>query len=185
MRDYEKATRARLGWMLGDSIQIQVSWYEGVHPCPVCGHAVEGESGDHGSCARCGWESDGLQEDEPDFRGGANTVCLNDARENYARTGMADPLRHPERLRELIASGQLEPVYVGYCSVCSHPLPGYLNMGETCPQCGWADSPFHENNPDTYTGWLNGDITLSRARRNYRRHGRWQAGKDVDKPTAD
>ena len=33
----------------------------------------------------CGWQNDPLQFDKPDYRGGANVMSLNEAREAYAR----------------------------------------------------------------------------------------------------
>ena len=48
------------------------------HKCPICGkyEFVEHESYDR--CDVCGWEDDGLQEDEPDYAGGANDMSLNE-----------------------------------------------------------------------------------------------------------
>lgn len=182
MEDHEKRMRERLGWMLGEEVHIQVAWFEGVRPCAVCGETCEGRPGDFVICRRCGWEEDQIQEEDPDYRGGANTVSVNDARENYARTGMADPLCHPERLRQLIETGLIQPIYVGYCSVCGHTLPGYLNMGETCPACGWVDEPWHDEDPDNYSGCRNKGLTLSQARERFRREGRWQPEGEADGP---
>ena len=36
-------------------------------------------------CPVCGWEDDDIQNDEPDFAGGANEMSLNQAREAYRR----------------------------------------------------------------------------------------------------
>ena len=45
------------------------------HKCKVC------EMGDiifiHDICMFCGWEDDGLQNEQPDYRGGANHMSLN------------------------------------------------------------------------------------------------------------
>jgi hypothetical protein len=38
-------------------------------------------------CSVCGWEDDPVQANEPDYKGGANSVSLNEARENFARYG--------------------------------------------------------------------------------------------------
>ncbi|NLG37630.1 MAG: hypothetical protein GX549_06405 [Clostridiales bacterium] len=34
-------------------------------------------------CDVCGWQDDGVQNDDPDFAGGANHMSLNQAREAY------------------------------------------------------------------------------------------------------
>jgi hypothetical protein len=36
-------------------------------------------------CGICGWEQDGVQLDDPDYRGGANSESLNEARVEWAR----------------------------------------------------------------------------------------------------
>ncbi len=45
------------------------------HKCKVCG------MGDiermHEVCVFCGWEDDGVQNDDPDYTGGANKLSLN------------------------------------------------------------------------------------------------------------
>lgn len=46
--------------------------------CPVCGkhHFIEQDFFE--VCPVCGWEDDGIQRDDPDFRGGANEMSLNE-----------------------------------------------------------------------------------------------------------
>ena len=50
--------------------------------CAVCGNAVNEE--DCGHCFTCGWDGDTVQENEPDYRGGANKISLNEARIKWA-----------------------------------------------------------------------------------------------------
>ena len=50
------------------------------HPCPVCGETLFGEGGSYEICELCGWEDDPVQLADPEFRGGANQVSLNQAR---------------------------------------------------------------------------------------------------------
>ena len=38
-------------------------------------------------CPICGWEDDVIQTVDPDIKGGANIVSLNQARANYAKFG--------------------------------------------------------------------------------------------------
>lgn len=53
-----------------------------LHPCPCCGfRTMTGEwRGTYDLCPVCGWEDDGVQYDDPDYRGGANLESLNEAR---------------------------------------------------------------------------------------------------------
>ncbi|HEY7767429.1 CPCC family cysteine-rich protein [Longimicrobium sp.] len=53
-----------------------------LYPCHCCGfHTLsEAERGTYEICRVCGWEDDGAQSDDPDYRGGANTESLNEAR---------------------------------------------------------------------------------------------------------
>ena len=46
--------------------------------CAVCENEIAEE--DCYNCFICGWDSDPLQEDNPDYRGGANRITLNEAR---------------------------------------------------------------------------------------------------------
>lgn len=50
--------------------------------CPCCGKTQVGE---YAICDNCEWENDPLQAAHPDFRGGANKMSLNEAREAYRR----------------------------------------------------------------------------------------------------
>ena len=60
--------------------------------CPCCGKE-EVEYFD--ICETCGWQNDDLQLDHPDMAGGANPISLNQARENYEKTGRAKPQTNP------------------------------------------------------------------------------------------
>ena len=52
------------------------------HMCPVCGKFEFPTHGSYDVCEECGWEYDGLQENEPD-EGGANPETLNGYRALY------------------------------------------------------------------------------------------------------
>ena len=52
------------------------------HLCPVCGKHEFPRRGSFDVCEECGWEDDGLQENEPD-EGGANPETLNGYRALY------------------------------------------------------------------------------------------------------
>ena len=47
--------------------------------CPVCGKHYFDEIGAYEICPVCGWEDDPLQRREPDLKGGANSMSLNEA----------------------------------------------------------------------------------------------------------
>lgn len=57
-----------------------------LHPCPCCGfRTLESPTrGSYDICESCGWEDDGQQFDDPDYRGGANAESLNEARAAFA-----------------------------------------------------------------------------------------------------
>ena len=50
------------------------------YTCPVCKSENEGEFPSSNVCNVCGWEQDAVQEDDPDYRGGANRKSLNECR---------------------------------------------------------------------------------------------------------
>ena len=51
--------------------------------CPCCHKFRFDEVGKYEICSVCGWEDDPLQRRDPDLKGGANTLSLNEARHNY------------------------------------------------------------------------------------------------------
>ena len=74
---------------------------EGRFACPCCGRLTLDEEppGTYDICKECGWEDDNVQFHDLDFRGGANTESLREARENYVRYGRYTaplPNRRPE-----------------------------------------------------------------------------------------
>jgi hypothetical protein len=59
------------------------------YPCPCCGFMtlIEEQPGSFDICAVCFWEDDNVQFHDPDYRGGANKVSLNEARRNFLEYG--------------------------------------------------------------------------------------------------
>ena len=49
--------------------------------CLCCGEGIIKES--HDICLVCGWEDDEVQNDSPDFRGGANKESLNEHKAEF------------------------------------------------------------------------------------------------------
>ncbi|MCQ2524780.1 MAG: hypothetical protein MJ123_10620 [Lachnospiraceae bacterium] len=51
--------------------------------CPVCRKHIFEEKGKYEICPVCGWEDDPLCRKDPTFKGGANELSLEEAREIY------------------------------------------------------------------------------------------------------
>ena len=52
--------------------------------CKCCNLGlIDREEDSHDVCYVCGWEDDGVQNDDPDFAGGANTLSLNEYRKDF------------------------------------------------------------------------------------------------------
>ena len=73
--------------------------------CPCCGYLTIPDDGTYpGSffvCPVCYWEDDDVQFYDPDLRGGANQMSLNEARMAFAKFGAVDAMfspkvRHPQ-----------------------------------------------------------------------------------------
>lgn len=62
------------------------------YPCPCCGYLTYlGEpGGSYDICPVCFWEDDLVQFKDHNYRGGANKMSLNEARENFKRFGAKD-----------------------------------------------------------------------------------------------
>lgn len=58
------------------------------HKCPVCGKFGFPHHGSYEVCEVCGWQDDGVQEDDPNF-GGANWETLNGYKALY-KAGLHD-----------------------------------------------------------------------------------------------
>jgi hypothetical protein len=57
-----------------------------LHACPCCElHTLaEANRGSHEICRVCNWQDDGVQSDDPEYRGGANHESLAEARAAFA-----------------------------------------------------------------------------------------------------
>ena len=79
--------------------------YRKPHLCPVCGKFEFPQHGSFDVCEMCGWEDDGLQEQEPND-GGANPETLNGYRALYKAGKLALPVK--ERIEWLREPGYFE-----------------------------------------------------------------------------
>jgi hypothetical protein len=52
--------------------------------CACCGKATLETGSMHDVCSFCGWEDDNVQNNNPDYWGGANLITLNEARQVVA-----------------------------------------------------------------------------------------------------
>ncbi len=58
--------------------------------CACCGSYTMESGGEYDICPVCFWEADAVQEKDPSYAGGANTLSLNECRENYLRFGAVE-----------------------------------------------------------------------------------------------
>jgi hypothetical protein len=66
------------------------------YACPCCDFLTltEPPTGTFAICPVCRWEDDNVQFEDIDKEGGANTVSLRQARQNFPLYGVSDPQRH-------------------------------------------------------------------------------------------
>ena len=57
------------------------------YECPCCGCITLDERAAWNICPVCFWEDDAVQNSDPEFEGGANKVCLREARKNFEEFG--------------------------------------------------------------------------------------------------
>ena len=58
------------------------------YPCHCCGYyTLNDKLGTFDICPVCYWEDDNIQFANPDYKGGANSISLNEARKNYEKMG--------------------------------------------------------------------------------------------------
>ena len=57
------------------------------HTCPCCGYkTLEKEAkGTYEICDLCDWEDDLVQNQDPDYEGGANSICLREAQHEFLK----------------------------------------------------------------------------------------------------
>ena len=55
------------------------------YTCPCCGYKTFDEpvKGTYDICELCGWEDDLVQNEDPDYEGGANGICLREAQHEF------------------------------------------------------------------------------------------------------
>ena len=69
--------------------------------CPCCGfYTLSDDAGHYDICPVCFWEDDPIQSDDIYYEGGANGICLKEAREKFEKIGAVSKgslqfVRHP------------------------------------------------------------------------------------------
>ena len=53
--------------------------------CACCGQRTLPENSFYEICTICGWQDDDIQNDDPNFEGGANDMSLNQAKMAYVQ----------------------------------------------------------------------------------------------------
>lgn len=73
------------------------------YQCPCCGCYTYDEepSGTGYICPVCYWEDDNVQQKDSTFAGGANFVCLDEARANYIKMGACES-RYVDKVRKAL-----------------------------------------------------------------------------------
>ena len=66
---------------------------KGKYTCACCGYKTlaAGSPGTYDICDICFWEDDPLQFEDPDYKIGANRVCLRQAQKNFINFGACEP----------------------------------------------------------------------------------------------
>ena len=84
-RYIDAAELARWQSMAWEGVTLEVPAQPILHPCPCCGFRtmLQEERGGYEISGVCGWEDDFVQYHHPDYRGGANTESLNEARVSF------------------------------------------------------------------------------------------------------
>lgn len=73
-------------------------WKAVLHKCDCCGYYTL-EDPVYEICSICWWQEDYITRRDPDFKGGANEVSLNEARINYKKFKASDR-KYKQRVRE-------------------------------------------------------------------------------------
>ncbi|KEQ12214.1 CPCC family cysteine-rich protein [Endozoicomonas numazuensis] len=62
------------------------------YQCSCCNYLTLSSNSDSSFdiCPVCYWENDCIQNENPDYEGGANDISLNQAKENYKKYGASD-----------------------------------------------------------------------------------------------
>lgn len=75
------------------------------YKCPCCGNYTLGEERCYEICPICNWEDDPIQFEDPNFKGGANSLSLNEARTIFSKLNNEENLGKTLKLKFPNSSG--------------------------------------------------------------------------------
>ena len=89
--DYNEIARihgvneSRRLWQLNNADKLNKATICDSLICPCCNEHYFGLANNYETCPVCKWQDDGTQRNEPDFRGGANKLSLNEYQKEWLR----------------------------------------------------------------------------------------------------
>lgn len=118
------------------------------YKCPICGKAEFSSENSFEICNHCGWQNDGIQNEDPNFWGGANDLSLKDYRKNYQELLKVDPKYKWSQNDKKVEFEKMEKNIKHLCPVCNNYYFNELDSHEICKNCGWIDNWTQEKFPD-------------------------------------
>lgn len=97
-------------------------------PCACCGKETIAANTIFHTCPVCNWQDDEIQNRDPTYWGGANTLSLNLAKKIWL-------LQRPVE-----------------CHLCGYKTLNTSSVYEKCPICGWIDDPTQSTNSENANG---------------------------------
>ena len=143
-------------------------------PCACCGEKTL-EHKMHDICPVCGWEDDGVQNDDPDYRGVANFISLNEAKKAWVEGENLNVVIEEAvieyRKQQEIAEATAKITYE-QCPCCGKNGVEVKNDFGVCEVCGWMYDPIQHNDPDLQRE--SNFLSLNEAKK------AWAEGKSLD-----
>jgi isopentenyldiphosphate isomerase len=113
-------------------------------PCACCGELNVKMRNNFEICPICNWQDDAVQNDEPDYDGGANHISLNQAKE-----------AHKNKMTNNSIAGNKRPLilqnkngYLYECPCCKKHKFNFNGDHSICPVCNWQNDLIQNKNPD-------------------------------------
>jgi hypothetical protein len=116
--------------------------------CACCGQETLPPASIFQICSVCGWHDDELQNDAPDYAGGANNISLNVARIAWKEGKGLSQLNKEAHKRFLEAEKNKPETALFECPCCDEKTVLKQGNFEKCEMCGWKDDAFQSQNPD-------------------------------------
>ena len=149
--------------------------------CACCGEYTLEEKSLFDICPVCGWEDDGVQNDDPNYDGGANHISLNEAKKvwvegNYSKAAIRAAKQIAwEQFEKQEQEAEKAPTTYEQCPCCGKNGVEVKNDFGTCETCGWVYDSLQHDNPDLQR--KSNIISLNEAKK------AWAEGKSLDDAT--